>query len=234
MSAQFSSPITIRPTHYRGMAGASTCKRKSTRSAMRSGFGRMPIWPAMRTTISALLGTAATARRSRISFAATAGTTFRRLSKTNGGVIRAPQIIQEASKDVRIASPLRDQVVFENYDDGDYGYLRIIVDQAQLRIEYHPASDGDQAKTPDDSVTIDLKTRQTIAYAAPVLGRPQEVREVAAVAAKSQPAGEPAEKPRSDYTSATRAKKTPVGAKKSQKRNSSRKKATKKPAHKNR
>jgi len=162
------------------------------------------------------------------------GHNVQRLSKTNGGVIRAPQIIQEASKDVRIASPLRDQVVFENYDDGDYGYLRIIVDQAQLRIEYHPASDGDQAKTPDDSVTIDLKTRQTIAYAAPVLGRPQEVREVAAVAAKSQPAGEPAEKPRSDYTSATRAKKTPVGAKKSQKRNSSRKKATKKPAHKNR
>jgi hypothetical protein len=32
------------------------------------------------------------------------GHNVQRLSKTNGGVIRAPQIIQEASKDVRIAS----------------------------------------------------------------------------------------------------------------------------------
>ena len=45
---------------------------------------------------------------------------------------------------------------FENYDDLDYGYLRLIVTAAQLRIEYHPASDGAGAKTPDDSVTVDL------------------------------------------------------------------------------
>jgi len=36
----------------------------------------------------------------------------------------------------------QDTVVFENYDDQDFGYLRIIVDAKQLRIEYHPASDG--------------------------------------------------------------------------------------------
>ena len=50
-----------------------------------------------------------------------------------------------------------DHVVLENYDDQDYGYLRIIADEAQLRIEYHPASDGLTAKTPDDVVTVDLE-----------------------------------------------------------------------------
>jgi hypothetical protein len=53
-----------------------------------------------------------------------------------------------------------DQVVFENYDDSDYGYLRLIADQEQLRIEYHPQSDGDAAKTPNDSVTVDPSDRQ--------------------------------------------------------------------------
>jgi hypothetical protein len=68
------------------------------------------------------------------------------------------------------ASPLRtpqaldvtghsDKVILENYDDQDYGYLRIIASAQQLRIEYHPASDGPDAKTPDDFVTVDLATR---------------------------------------------------------------------------
>jgi hypothetical protein len=60
-----------------------------------------------------------------------------------------------------------DQIVFENYDDSEYGYLRIIADQQQLRIEYHPSSDGDAAKTPDDSVTVDLATRQIVRYNVP-------------------------------------------------------------------
>lgn len=53
-----------------------------------------------------------------------------------------------------------DTVVFENYDDQDFGYLRIIADAKQLRIEYHPASDGADQKTPDDFVTVDLATRK--------------------------------------------------------------------------
>jgi len=53
-----------------------------------------------------------------------------------------------------------DKVTLENYDDGDYGYLRVIVTAAQLRIEYHPAGDGSGAKTPDDFVTVDLATRE--------------------------------------------------------------------------
>src|SRR5271163_4877577 len=44
-------------------------------------------------------------------------------------------------------------LTLENYDDMDYGYLRIVADTANLRIEYHPASDGAGAKTPNDTVT---------------------------------------------------------------------------------
>lgn len=61
----------------------------------------------------------------------------------------------------------KDQVVFENYDDTEYGYLRIIADSQQLRIEYHPASDGDAAKTPDDFVTVDLASRKIVRYTLP-------------------------------------------------------------------
>jgi Calcineurin-like phosphoesterase len=73
------------------------------------------------------------------------------------------------------ASPLRtplqlqtighaDKVVLENYDYQDYGYLRIVVTASQLRIEYHPASDGDGAKTPDDFVTVDLASRKLVHF----------------------------------------------------------------------
>jgi hypothetical protein len=57
-----------------------------------------------------------------------------------------------------------DKVTLESYDDEDYGYLRIIVTAKQLRIEYHPASDGAGAKTPDDSVTVDLATRKLVQF----------------------------------------------------------------------
>ena len=57
-----------------------------------------------------------------------------------------------------------DSVVFENYDDQDYGYSRIVADAKQLRIEYHPASDSGAAKTPDDFVTIELATSQLVHY----------------------------------------------------------------------
>jgi hypothetical protein len=73
------------------------------------------------------------------------------------------------------ASPLRtpqampvpsggDQVTLENYDDQDFGYLRVVVTAKQLRIEYQPASDGTEAKTPDDFVTVDLATRKLVHF----------------------------------------------------------------------
>lgn len=69
--------------------------------------------------------------------------------------LRTPQVLQKAQGK-------NDQVVFENYDAaaGHFGYLRIVVSAAQLRIEYHPAGDGWGSKTPDDAVTVDLKTRK--------------------------------------------------------------------------
>ena len=57
-----------------------------------------------------------------------------------------------------------DKVTLENYDDQDYGYLRVVVTATQLRIEYHPASDGSGAKTPDDFVTVDLASRKLVHF----------------------------------------------------------------------
>jgi hypothetical protein len=82
-----------------------------------------------------------------------------RFSKTQ--VLRTPQ-------DMKIfAQPERkDSVTFESYDDTNYGYLRVTADAAQLHIEYHPASDGSQTKTPDDSVTVSLPDGNLIQYVA--------------------------------------------------------------------
>ena len=77
-----------------------------------------------------------------------------RLTRKNAGALRTPMTVQAGN----------DAVVLENYDDQNYGYLRIIVNAAQLRIEYHPASDGAGQKTPDDSVTVDLASRTIVVY----------------------------------------------------------------------
>ncbi len=70
--------------------------------------------------------------------------------------------------------PIRgDQVVLENFDDRGYGYLRIIVDSKDLRIEYHGLSQssghlGGEADIPgnvatlSDTVTIDLQTGRLV------------------------------------------------------------------------
>jgi hypothetical protein len=87
---------------------------------------------------------------------------------TKGGTLRAPQIIQKTGANT-------DQIVFENYDDTDYGYLRVLVTASQLRVEYHPASDGSRTKTPDDSVTVDIQKRVLVQYDAPDLGRTKTV-----------------------------------------------------------
>ena len=93
------------------------------------------------------------------------GHNVQKLLGQGGTPLRAPQILEK-----KTASD--DAVTFENYDDADFGYLRLIVDPNQLRIEYHPASDGAQAKTPDDAVTVDIKSRKRTAYVANDLGYP--------------------------------------------------------------
>ena len=67
----------------------------------------------------------------------------------------------------------------------DYGYLRVVANSTQLRVEYHPASDGAQAKTPDDFVTVDLKTRKLGHFSASDLGRQSELEELRKEAAGS-------------------------------------------------
>ena len=82
------------------------------------------------------------------------------LTRISGGTaVRTPQQMPIFAQPER-----NDTVIFENYDDTNYGYARILVDAAQLRIEYHPASDGATAKTPDDAVTVDLATGTITTY----------------------------------------------------------------------
>ena len=85
------------------------------------------------------------------------GHAITRLTKKGTPALRVPSA-QSALSDGT------DSVVFENYDDQDFGYLRIIVNAHQLRIEYHPQSDGEDAKTPDDFVTVDLAHRKLVHY----------------------------------------------------------------------
>ena len=51
-----------------------------------------------------------------------------------------------------------DTLTLENYDDTDFGYLRVVVNSTTLRIEFHPEMDGPTTKTPNDQVTITLAT----------------------------------------------------------------------------
>ncbi|HMK89817.1 MAG TPA: metallophosphoesterase [Methylocystis sp.] len=99
------------------------------------------------------------------------GHNVQKLHAPKGKTLRTPQtILPKTAHD--------DAVTFENYDDQDYGYLRVIVDPQQLRIEYHPASDGAQAKTPDDHVTIDLASRRQTVYTPNDMGFPARAKEV--------------------------------------------------------
>ncbi|HEY1999292.1 metallophosphoesterase family protein [Paraburkholderia sp.] len=102
-----------------------------------------------------------------------------KLSKHGEPTLRVPQIVQTATKTT-------DQVVLENYDDVNFGYLRVIVTDAQLRIEYHSASDGVSAKAPNDYVTVDLTSRMIGHFAASDLGRPKAGAEIRAMLKKQK------------------------------------------------
>jgi hypothetical protein len=79
------------------------------------------------------------------------GHAHNRLTKKGEPTLRVPQVQPPLSNG-------KDEVTFESYDDTDFGYLRVIADAQKLRIEYHPAADGEQSKTPDDTVVVDLAT----------------------------------------------------------------------------
>lgn len=63
----------------------------------------------------------------------------------NGAPIRVPLVVD-------------DTLTLENYDDTDFGYLRLLVNATTLIVEQHAASDGVGVKAPIDKVTIDLET----------------------------------------------------------------------------
>jgi hypothetical protein len=85
------------------------------------------------------------------------------LQKLNkGATIRTPQAMPVFAQPEK-----NDTVSFDSYDDTVFGYCRILVDQTQLRIEYHPASDGTSVKTPDDSITVNLADGTLIHYTPP-------------------------------------------------------------------
>jgi hypothetical protein len=85
----------------------------------------------------------------------------------NGGHGLTP-LVRKGMPALRVPSPLLTDtgVTLESYDDQDFGYVRVLVNTQQLRIEYHPAPDGAAAKTPDDFVTVDLKTRKLVHFKA--------------------------------------------------------------------
>jgi hypothetical protein len=81
-----------------------------------------------------------------------------KLTRKGANALRTPQALEVTGH--------ADKVTLESYDDEDYGYLRVVVSATQLRLEYHPASDGSGAKTPDDKVTVDLASRRLVSSSA--------------------------------------------------------------------
>jgi hypothetical protein len=64
-----------------------------------------------------------------------------------------------SGKAIRTPAAIDSSLTLASYDDTHYGYLRIVVNAETMTIEFHPAEDGSTTKTPDDTVTIDLKSR---------------------------------------------------------------------------
>jgi hypothetical protein len=87
--------------------------------------------------------------------------------------------LQKISVDTTLRTPIampgfaqpeqRDTVTLDNYDFKSFGYLRVVVDTEQLRIEFHPEGDGVTTKTPDDFVTVSLADGILVHYNAPRL-----------------------------------------------------------------
>ena len=61
---------------------------------------------------------------------------------------------------LRTPNKVNDELIFENYDDKNYGYLRITCDAKTIRIEYHDC-DSDQ-KSESDAVTVNLEKHEMI------------------------------------------------------------------------
>lgn len=97
---------------------------------------------------------------------------YQRFTRTAGSNFDIPYIVAgnsghglssvKGSKNTPLRTPLQvnNTLWFENYDDKNYGYLRIIADAKQLCIEYHDATPAQ--KSYSDAVTVDLKTHKLV------------------------------------------------------------------------
>ncbi len=70
------------------------------------------------------------------------------------------RLTKKGSTALRTPNKVNSELIFENYDDTNYGYLRITCDSETIRVEYHDA-DPDQ-KSESDAVTVDLKSHTMI------------------------------------------------------------------------
>jgi hypothetical protein len=70
------------------------------------------------------------------------------------------RLTKKGSTALRTPIKVNNELIFENYDDTNYGYLRITCDSETIRVEYHDA-DPDQ-KSESDAVTVNLKLHTMI------------------------------------------------------------------------
>jgi hypothetical protein len=68
-----------------------------------------------------------------------------------------------ASAPLRTPYVISSEVTLENYNDQDYGYMRVVVGGGQIRIEFHGIATGVDAKSPVDVVTVDIASHKMVA-----------------------------------------------------------------------
>jgi hypothetical protein len=68
-----------------------------------------------------------------------------RMRTATGGAIRTPLALTQ-------------DVTLNNYDDQNYGYLRVIATPTQITVEFHDVIPDQTFKSPSDAVAVDLKS----------------------------------------------------------------------------
>jgi hypothetical protein len=71
---------------------------------------------------------------------------------STSGIIRVPCFLK---------SNTDDEIILDDYDDDAYGYLKVVVNERELRIQYVPVSNG-SGKVPDDEVVVDIQQHKLV------------------------------------------------------------------------
>jgi hypothetical protein len=80
----------------------------------------------------------------------------------NGGHGLSPLKSAPGGGPLRTPMQIGTSLILENYDYQNYGYLRIVVNAKQMRVEFHDVADPHGNKSPTDAVTVDLATHTMI------------------------------------------------------------------------